>query len=57
MKRIDRTIKRPEKEKELIKKLGPDKYNWSYNVQTKPIPSWTEAFDYAYQLGLERGQK
>ena len=53
---MDRKVKRPEKEKRLVKKLGEDKYNWSYNIQTKPFPSWTEAFDYAYNLGLKRGK-
>jgi hypothetical protein len=53
---IDRKVKRPEKEKALIEKLGADKYHWAYNVQTKPCPSWSAAFEYAYQLGLEKGK-
>ena len=53
---LDRKVKRPDKENALIEKLGQDKYEWSYNVQSKPLPSWVEAFDYAYQLGLKRGQ-
>lgn len=36
--------------KELIEK---EKKNWAYDVQTKPLPSWTEAFEYALRLGLE----
>lgn len=52
---IDRKIKRPDKEKQLIEKLGQDEYNWAYNIQSKPFPSWIEAFDYAYQLGYTRG--
>lgn len=53
---LDRKVKRPEKEKKLIEKLGEDKYYFAYNVNTKPFPLWTEAFDYAYKLGLERGK-
>ena len=52
----DRTVKRPDKVKHLIEKMGEDKYEWAYNVQTRPIPSWTAAFDYAYELGLKRGK-
>lgn len=36
---------------ETNNKLGPNKYIWAYNIQSKPFPSWIEAFDYAYQLG------
>jgi len=55
--KLDRKVKRPAKEERLIEKLGKDKYNWSYNIQSKPLPSWVEAFDYAYQLGLKESKK
>jgi len=48
---INRKIKRDGKKERLIKKLGKDKYEWAYEIQTKPFPSWIEAFDYAYKLG------
>lgn len=35
-------------------KLTKDQEHWANNVQTKPIPSWTEAFEYAYNLGRYR---
>lgn len=54
---LDRKVKRPEKEKKLIEKLGEDKYHWAFNVQHNNFPSWTEAFEYAYKLGLERGRQ
>lgn len=54
---LDRKIKRPEKEKRLIEKMGWDKYNWAWNIQREPFPSWSEAFDYAYKLGYERAKK
>jgi len=44
------------KEQQLIKKMGKDKYEWSYKVQTQPLPSWSAAFDYAYNLGLKAKQ-
>lgn len=53
---LDRKVKRPEKEKKLIEKLGQDKYDWAFNLQHKNFPSWTEAFDYAYKLGYSRGK-
>ena len=40
-----------------MEKLGMDKYVWSFEIQTNNIPSWTEAFDYAYKLGYTRGTK
>lgn len=52
---INRKVQRESKELELIKRMGEDKYEWSYNIQKNPFPSWVEAFDYAYQLGLKRG--
>lgn len=36
------------------KKLNKDQEYWSYKVQSKPLPSWVEAFEYAYKLGLRR---
>jgi len=45
------------KEKRLIKKLGPDKYHWAWKVQQNNFPFWSEAFDYALKLGIERGRK
>ena len=53
---MDRKIKRKGKKERLIEKLGKDKYNWAYEIQTKPFPSWSEAFDYAYKLGLTKGE-
>ena len=37
--------------------LYAKKKHWAYNVQTHPLPSWSEAFEYAYNLGLEDGKK
>lgn len=54
---LDRKVKRPEKEKKLIEKLGEDKYHFAYNINTKPFPSWIEAFDYAYKLGIEHEKR
>ena len=45
------------KDKKALKKLGPDKFTWSNQIQKKNIPLWTEAFDYAYKLGFSRGLK
>lgn len=41
----------------MSKKLNNDQKHWAQNVQAQPIPSWVEAFDYAYKLGLERGRE
>ena len=41
----------------MKKKLTKEQKHWAQNVQTKPIPSWTEAFEYAYQLGLAQARK
>ena len=53
---INRKIKRDGKKNRLREKLGEDKYHWAWEIQNKPLPSWSEAFDYAYKLGLERGK-
>lgn len=53
---VDRRIKRPDKEKALREKLGDDKYEWAWEIQNKPFPDWSAAFDHAYKLGLKRGQ-
>lgn len=47
---VNRKVKRKGKEERLIEKLGEAKYNFSYNVNTQPLPSWSHAFDYAYDL-------
>lgn len=54
---LDRTVKRPEKIRKLIEKLGEDKYHWAWEVQHRQFPFWNEAFDYAYELGLKRGKE
>ena len=46
-----------EVKKLLVKKLGEDKYHWAWEVQSKNFPFWTEAFDYAYNLGYSRAVK
>lgn len=43
-----------QKEKKLGK-LAKEKYLWAYEIQSKPIPNWVEAFEYAYNLGLDVG--
>lgn len=37
-------------------KLTKEMKHWADNIQTKPLPSWAEAFKYALDLGkkLER---
>lgn len=39
------------KERDL--KLAQERDKWAHKIQTKPLPSWTEAFDYAYELGFQ----
>lgn len=53
---MTRRIKRNGKKERLIEKLGKDKYKWAWEIQTEPFPSWSEAFDYAYELGLKKGK-
>jgi len=36
--------------------LTPDQRHWSYNVQTRKIPGWVEAFEYAHELGLQQNR-
>lgn len=50
-------LKREGKKDRLREKLGEDKYHWAWEVQSKPFPSWLEAFEYAYKLGLKRGKQ
>lgn len=56
-KNVNRTPQREEKIAALKRKLGEDKYHWAFEIQQKPFPSWSAAFEYAYQLGLERGKR
>ncbi len=37
------------------RKLSADQEHWATKVQTHPLPLWTEAFNWAYKLGYNKG--
>lgn len=48
---MSKCSKQHQKKDEPCPTLHQRQMHWSKNIQARPLPSWLEAFEYAYALG------